>query len=172
MGLPKDYSHYEKTKEFSDQFGDEFTENLLENLCEAIWSEDESFGNVTILEKTKLNAINSVGTACFTHNNIEYEFEWEDGNNFGTRIIDYGTEINYKPPPQMKRVLVLDESGIPKNMLPLMRAKYKARKSEIDEMAGKMSYDLFFSPTNKISKHYNDYLEKNCLIVEWVEMKD
>jgi uncharacterized FlaG/YvyC family protein len=93
-----------------------------------------------------------------------------DGNNNGTEILDFGTSVKYTSPKQETRIAVLDESRIKPQELTSARRQYQEMLPEIQEKMKAMNYDLYFSPTNEIQKHYRKWLEERTLKIEWVEV--
>jgi len=153
--------------EFCAKYGEE----ILEELCEAIWGNKS---RVTIVDLVRHNAINCSGLATFDWNGEEVEFSFRDGDWNGTEVLSFGESCSYNPPKPQKRIAILDEHRIKmeygEERLEVMRELFRLKKAEIDEMMGKMNYDLYFSPTTKIRQHYNEWLKKNYLTTDWVDV--
>lgn len=146
----------------AEEMARDFDDDIFEEIGEAIWI-NGTFGRVTISEKDRHDVINSSGSGFITTEEKEMEFTFRNGDWNGLEIRSYGETVHYEPPKPRRTVFVLDESRIPENNMVMARAKFRAMKTEIEEMAGKYDYDMFFSPTNQIRKHYEQWAEKNFL---------
>ena len=157
-------------EKFIQIFGNDLAVELCEEICECLWN-NENTERIYVAENNKIDVINSYGLCYISHKNKEYELEFRNGNNDGFVIVQFDENIDYQPPKQQKRIFILDENKCKLRNINIKKAKaiFNSKKEDHQEMARKMSYDLYFSPTNNIRKYYNDYMNKWCLSVEWID---
>jgi hypothetical protein len=162
-----------------DEFVEKYSDIPLEMLSEALWNKTNKYA----LDDKKISLgcvvysdrINCTGLAEYEFDEEGYvEFSFRSGNNDGTVVVSYGDNIQYKP-TQIIRMFVLDVErlkliGKTPMEIEVSERLFKLKHKEIEEMQGKMQYDLYFSPTNKIVDYYNEYARKMFLTIEYVEV--
>lgn len=160
---------HETTDEFIKEFGEDLLQDIVEALICRLQRDKESYEHINFIDIHQNDVINhdAYGTITF-EDGREIFFELENGNRAGTRILDYGEEIDEPKYYANIMKMVLDTSKFTEDELPAAMSKYHDMKEEIDEMARNYSYDKHFTgSSSKTEQHYKNWMSKHNLIVEY-----
>jgi hypothetical protein len=146
-------------EDFVDTYGAEVFLQIGETM-------GDTNGFAKIVDSWNTSPYNSEGYAFFTLGDKTINFSYINGNNNGFEITEF-SEDEIERPQRYATIskFALDVDRIATDKLPLMQAKFNAKLSEIEDMSRKMNYDMTFSPTLVIERHYRDYADKNYLKV-------
>ena len=144
----------------------EVWEEIFEGLYSYISSGQKStkpFNKVHISEYHQIDVLNrgACGTYSDDEGNPLFDFEIRDGNNNGSEVIRVTEPDDLVPPKRYHKQYVFEPDDriiLPESM---ERAWMILRANKaIQEMQGKMAYDLTFDPSTKTRKHYEDYASR------------
>lgn len=169
--------------------GEEYAIHMMEEICEAICAEKrgerrKSDFDICILDVHKHDVINCTANGSITIDDIEYPFVIEDGNWAGTVVREWGEETCCFYKPTIYKTVLLPKYknyDLKKGTIgdrPMTALEFKAyiayeRKDPwLDEMAGKIAYDSFFSPCSKTNKYWRDWKDSHSLITDRVEVRE
>lgn len=154
----------DKDSEFRKQFGEALHERIFFVMYGDIVDETISIDDVE-----KHDAINRTFSGSFEKDGETWYFLAEDGNNNGSVINDFGLTEKEIERVYTRRVYVPNYPiDATEDQRARMKAIYDLKRAagEYEEQERKMNYDMFFSPTDLIAKHYREWGSQRGLRVE------
>lgn len=148
------------------------TDEIFQEIAENCHDENYSSDSVYFCNVVHTDVINCSGKAIITIEDREYEMLFRNGNLAGFEVIDFGDDVEFENPKPIKYKFILDEikaeirAGFDKSKLEQIKKIYKLKYEDHQKKCSEYAYDRYFSPTNKIKKHYQEYMDKWCLEME------
>jgi hypothetical protein len=139
------------------------SEEVLERICNAHWN-GQNIDGVIFLDKYCHDAINYTLSGTVEVEGTIYGFIIDDGNWNGTVVRAWGDPEDvgvYTPPVKEHLTFVPSDPYV--SDFGLKKYLNVRRQDWFKKLEGEMNYDLHFSPTRKIEKHYSDLAKKKGL---------
>jgi hypothetical protein len=150
----------------NEEFMEEFGRELLGEIFENIYGDTKS-DHISIHSRHYTDRINSYGDGSFIFNGREISFQFQDGNNNGSEITDYGENLTRVQRYATIYEFVLDEDrlvhGGYADSLDLMRKKFDALRDTIAEKQRQYNYDVYHSPGIVVEQHYREWVSEHYL---------
>lgn len=145
---------YERTDDFERDYP-----GMCDEISEACWR-GESTDTVKLLEFVRTDAINCYGIAVLPD---QCMVDFENGDRNGFVVHDYGIEdcrVRKQYQTVYRFAAKNDKHPNPKLVETFLR------REDVVKKQGEMNYDLFFSPTDKIWRHYKEWADAKGLKIK------
>lgn len=147
----------------NDDFIEEYGQEIFENIFSTLYGDiSEDPNDISISDRFKKDAINVFATGNFLFEDKTIYFELEDGDNAGSCIVSYSeSHIEIKRVCYETKIILSEKylSQLDDKKKDFVIKKYNSISDELDDLASKIDYDNYFSPTNKVKKYYNDKIK-------------